>query len=346
MVLHSPLADGNWQKSYDFFHHRVAPELKGIPAVQDVAAVNAIPLSLGITEHSRYATRFGIVGRSFEPGRFPTAQIRWCTANYFHALGIPLIRGRLLIETDHNQPRYLINEAFARQFFPHLNPVAHKILMGVVDPHPQSSEIIGVVGNVREFRLTSAPEPTLYFLDISPEMDIVVKTAVTNAALESSISATLRRTNPQEVIGPVKTLNSYLGASLARQRFILALIATFAGLAVCLCIVGIYGVFSYSVTRRWREFGIRSAIGARRRDLLVQVVRECLAVILPGLLMGSGISLACSGLMRTLLYRVSPTDMLSSAIAVISVLILCLGSVMIPAWRAAQVDPATILHEQ
>lgn len=89
-----------------FFAIGVEPELKAIPGVQQVAAVNSIPMSLGPTEHSRFAARFGIVGRQFEPGRFPTAQIRWCTANYFHVLGIPLLGGRLLAELDHNQPRY------------------------------------------------------------------------------------------------------------------------------------------------------------------------------------------------------------------------------------------------
>lgn len=139
---------------------------------------------------------------------------------------------------------------------------------------------------------------------------------------------------------------AYIAASLARQQFILALIATFSGIAICLCVVGIYGVFSYSVTRRMREFGIRSAIGARRGDIITQVIRECLVVVLPGLLAGIGISAACSQFMRTLLYRVSPTDTVSIALATIGVLTFCLGSVIIPSLRAAQVDPARMLRDQ
>ncbi|MGH9618297.1 MAG: FtsX-like permease family protein, partial [Bryobacteraceae bacterium] len=101
-----------------------------------------------------------------------------------------------------------------------------------------------------------------------------------------------------------------------------------------------------SVTRRIREFGIRSALGARRRDLAVQVIKECLAVVLPGLLVGIGISAAFSHLLRTLLYRVSPTDALSSGIAIASILLLCIGSVTIPALRATRADPAQVLREQ
>jgi predicted permease len=346
LAVHSPLVEGDWQKSYNFLQNHVAPDLASIPGVREVAAINAIPMSLGSTEHSRYATRFGIVGEDFEPGRFPTAQLRWCTPNYFHVLGIPLIRGRLLTDTDHNQPRYVISGALAQRFFPHSNPVGKKLLLGVVTPHPESAEIVGVVGGVREFGLTSAPEPTLYSLDVSPGMDIVVKTLTESTTVENSVSATMRRINPQEASGPTRTLSSYIAASLARQQFILALIATFAGIAICLCVVGIYGVFSYSVTRRMREFGIRSAIGARRGDIIAQVVRECLVIILPGLLAGIGISAACSQFMRTLLYRVSPTDTLSVALATVGVSVFCLGSVIIPSLRAAQVDPVRMLRNQ
>jgi hypothetical protein len=149
IALRSPLVEGDWQKSYNFFRNRVAPDLASILGVREVEAVRAIPMSLGTTEHSRYATRFGIVGVDFERGRFPTAQLRWCTPNYFHVFGVPLIGGRLL--TDHNQPRYVINGALARRFFPHSNSVGKKLLLSVVTAHPEPTEIVGVVGDVREF---------------------------------------------------------------------------------------------------------------------------------------------------------------------------------------------------
>jgi predicted permease len=346
LAVHSPLVAGDWNKSDALFRNRIAPELQKIPGVREVAAVNSVPMSLGPTEHSRFATRFGIAGKRFEPGRFPTGQMRWCTANYFRVLGIPLVKGRLLTESDNGQPRYLINETFARLFFPHSDAVGQKILLGIVTPNPVSAEIVGVVGDVREFGLTSQPEPSMYFVSISPEIELVMKTTTTDAAMRSSISTAMRQLNPQQAIGPVRTLDSYIAGSLARQRFVLALVSTFAALALCLCGVGVYGVFSYSVIRRMREFGIRAAVGALRRDLLRQVINESLAVIVPGLLGGIAIFALCSQVMRSLLYQVSPKDPLSSAAAAVSILLLCLISVAIPALRAAQVDPAIILREQ
>jgi predicted permease len=346
LVVHTPLVDGDWQKSYELFQSRVAPALKTLPSVSDVAAVNSVPMSLGATEHTRFATRFGIVGRDFEPGHFPTAQIRWSTPNYFQVLGIRLLNGRWLRETDNNQPVYLINETLARRFFPHSNPVGQKLLLGVVTPNPQANEIAGVVADVHEFGLTADPEPTMYSIAVSPEMDVVVRAASANAPIEKPLAAMLRRVNPQAATGPVKPLADYVAASVAKQRFILTLIASFALIALSLCAVGIYGVFSYSVSRRLREFGVRVAIGARRRDVVRQVVGECLFVTIPGTLAGIALSLASARLMRSLLYRVAPTDPLSSGAAVCLIGVLCVACVLLPAVRAARVDPASMLREQ
>jgi ABC-type antimicrobial peptide transport system permease subunit len=144
----------------------------------------------------------------------------------------------------------------------------------------------------------------------------------------------------------VTPLDRYVGASLARQKFLLWLIAGLAAMAVLLCIVGLYGVFSYSVTRRMREFGIRSAVGAQRRHLLNQVMAEGALVIVPGLAAGLGLAAGCSKLIATLLYRVSPTDSVSMALAASVILAAGLGSVVLPALRAMRADPAIVLREQ
>ncbi len=203
ICVRSPLADRDWNKSYVLLQNTVVPALTGFSAIRDVAAVNVVPMSLGATEHSRFATRFGIVGRDFGPGQFPTAQSRWCTPTYFRVLGIPLVRGRLLAATDYKQLHFLINQALARRFFPNSNPVGKKLLLGVVSPQPESGEIVGVVGDVRDFGLTSEIEPTIYSVDVSPEMDLVVKTAATNAVVDEFVSQTMQRVNPQHAIGPI-----------------------------------------------------------------------------------------------------------------------------------------------
>jgi predicted permease len=345
LVIDTHMVEGDWDKSYAFFQDRIAPALDRIPGVQQVAAVNSVPMSLGNTEHSRYATRFGIVGRQFEPGRFPTAQTRWCTSRYFEILGIPLLSGTRLLETDRDKPRLLINQTFAQRYFPHENPIGRRLLLNVLAPHPEESTIVGVMGDVREFGLTSPPEPTMYSIGVSPEMAVLAKTAATDSSTRAAIAAVLRRINPQQPVGPVKPMSDYVAASLSRERFILSLIATFAAIAICLCVVGIYGVFSYSVARRSREFGIRTAIGAAASNIFSQISRECLFVVIPGLVAGIALSAACARLLRVLLYRVSPTDAASTLIAAGLILGSCLASVMLPAWRAASVDPAIVLRD-
>ncbi len=344
LAVNVPLAQ-EWSKSYDMFLNRILPSLKSVPGIQEVAAVNSLPMTLSSTEHTRYATRFGIVGRTIAPGQFPTAQIRWCTTNYFHVLGIPLESGRFLTDADHDRPKYLVNDAFAQRFFPHENAVGQKLLLGVVTTQPKAVDVVGVVGNVREFGLDVEPQPTMYSLDVSPRMEVVVKTSGNSMALAPSIAAAVRQVAPQNALGQVRTLGDYIDSSLARQRFVLLLIAIFAGLAMVLCAVGIYGVFSYSVSRRLREFGIRSALGAQKRDLRALLFRECLVVVVPGLVAGMLISLGSSHLLRALLYRVSPTDAFSYAIAVLSILFLCSSSALLPARGAAGVDLVRALRE-
>jgi|HubBroStandDraft_6_1064221.scaffolds.fasta_scaffold06722_4 predicted permease len=344
LAVNVPLAQ-EWDKSYDMFLNRILPGLQSIPGVQEVAGVNSLPMTLASTEHTRYATRFGVEGTTTAPGQFPTAQIRWCTANYFHVLGIPLESGRLLKEADRNTPRYLVNEAFAEHFFPDQNAVGQKLLLGVVTPNPEEVEVVGVVGNIRDFGLDTEPPPTIYSVDVSPRMDVVIKTSRNSTSLVPSIAAAIRQVAPQNAIGQVRTLRDYIDSSLARQRFILSLIAIFAGLAMVLCAVGIYGVFSYSVSRRLREFGIRSALGAQKRDLLALLFRECLVVVVPGLVAGMLISLGSSHFLRALLYRVSPTDAFSYAIAVLSIFFLCSSSALLPAKGASGVDLVRLLRE-
>jgi predicted permease len=344
LAVNVPLAQ-EWDKSYDMFVNRILPGLQSIPGVQEVAAVNSLPMTLASTEHTRYATRFGVAGTTTAPGQFPTAQIRWCTANYFHVLGIPLESGRLLSEADRNAPRYLVNEAFAEHFFPHQNAIGQKLLLGVVTPSPKEVEVVGVVGDIRDFGLDTEPPPTIYSVDVSPRMDVVIKTSRNSTSLVPSIAAAIRQVAPQNAIGQVRTLGDYIDSSLARQRFILSLIAIFAGLAMVLCAVGIYGVFSYSVSRRLREFGIRSALGAQKRDLLALLFRECLWVVVPGLVAGMLISLGSSHFFRALLYRVSPTDAFSYAIGVLSIFFLCSISALLPAKGASGVDLVRLLRE-
>ena len=331
-------------KTAQFWKNQLLPAVEALPGVEAVAMANCAPMSLSPTGRFRFATRFGIEGRTFDPGRYPVAQYRWVTPEYFRMLEIPLLRGRLLAEADRDKPRYLINETLARRFFPHADPTAHRLIMGVMDPHQDSVEIAGVVGDVRDMGLDEEVPPTLYMVSSSPRMTLLVKTAGDPMRLAAPIRDAIHRADPEVAVLKVAPVAQYVADSLARRRFALTLLAAFGGLAALLTAAGIYGLLAYSVSGRAREFGIRAALGASPANLLRMILTEGAAVAIPGLAVGIAVSLACARLMKSLLYRLSPMDPLSMAVAGVLLSVITVLSVWLPARRAGQVDPGVALR--
>ena len=344
MEIPMPTSRYDDTKSAEFWKAHLMPAVRALPGVDDVAAANCAPMTLAPTAHGRFATRFAIEGRTFDPGRYPVAQYRWMSPGYFRVLGIPLKRGRWLTEADRDQPRYLINETLARQYFPHEDPTAHRLIMGVMDTHRDLIEIAGVVGDVRDMGLDEAVPPTLYMISSSPLMTLLVKTAGDPARLAAPIRDAIHRADPEIAVLKTAPLTQYVADSLARRRFALTLLAAFGGLAALLTAAGIYGLLAYSVSGRAREFGIRAALGATPANLLRMILTEGAAVTIPGLLAGLAVSLACARLMKTLLYRLSPMDPLSLAAAGLLLAVITVLSVWLPARRAARVDPGAALR--
>ena len=336
----------NGEKAARFMNQQVLPDVRALPGVEAAAAANCAPMSLGPTEHTRFATRFGIEGRTFELGHYPVAQFRWVTPDYFRVLGIPLRRGRWLTEADRDRPRYLINETLARRFFPHADPTAHRLVMGVVDPHPEMIEIAGVVGDVRDLGLDEPAPATLYLIGSSPYMTLLVKTAGDPAQLAGPIRELIHRADPSVAVLRSAPVAQYVAQSLAARRFALALLSTFAGLAALLTAAGIYGLLAYSVSARMREFGIRAALGATPESLRRMIVREGAAVAVPGIAAGLAISLAGGRLIGSFIYRLSPVDPVSLFAACMAVAVTALLSVWLPARRAARVDALAALREE
>ena len=276
LAMEVPLPSSQYDdnKSAQFWKTQLLPAVRALPGVEDAAAANCAPMSLSPTGRFRFATRFGIEGRTFDPGRYPVAQYRWMSPDYFRVLGIPLKRGRWLTEADRDQPRYLINETLARQFFPHEDPTAHRLIMGVMDPHHDSIEIAGVVGDVRDLGLDEPVPPTLYMISSSPRMTLLVKTAGDPMQLAAPIREAIHRADPGVAVLKVAPVERYVADSLAARRFALTLLCAFAGLAALLTAAGVYGLLAYSVSGRVREFGIRAALGATPGNLLRMIVRE------------------------------------------------------------------------
>ncbi len=346
MEIPLPSSRYDWDKAGRFLNTQLLPAVRALPGVKDVAATNCAPMSLRPTEQMRFATRFGIEGRTFEPGRYPVAQLRWVTPDYFRVLRIPLVRGRWLTEADDGKPRYLINETLARRFFPREDPTAHRVVMNVVDPHQDLIEIAGVVGDVRDLSLDETAAPTLYLISSSPRMTLLIESAGDPMGLVAPIREAIHRADPEIAVTRAEPVDRYVADSLARRRFALTLLAAFGGLAAFLTAAGIYGLLAYSLSGRVREFGIRAALGASPVSLVTMILREGAAVAIPGLAAGVALSLAFARLMKSLLYRLSPTDPLSLAAVGLFVSAIVLLSVWLPARRAARVDPSVALRVQ
>ena len=340
-----PLRD-DWNKSAEFLGTQLMPALRGLPGIEDVAAVNSAPMSLGPTEHSRFATRFGIEGRTFDPGSYPVAQSRWITPEYFRVLGIPLKRGRLLTENDRGESRILVNETLAHLYFPDQEAVGKRLALGVMDTKQAFNEIVGVVGDVRDLGLDQEMEPTLYDLATGPSMTLLVKTAATPGQFASAIRYAIHQVDPEIPVTNIQPLAQNVSGSIARRRFVLMLLAILGGIAAFLTAAGVYGLLAHSVNARMREFGVRSAVGATSGELTAMILREAAALALPGLILGSILSLGFSKVMTSFVYQVSPVDPLSILSAGIFVGLLTLLAAWLPARRAAAVDPAIALRTE
>jgi predicted permease len=334
----------DWDKSAAFFSTQLAPSLRRIPGVEAVAAINSAPMSLGPTEHSRFATRFGIQGRTFESGSFPVAQNRWTTPDYFRVLGIPLLHGRLLTDSTADQNRILINETLARRFFSRENPVGQHLILGVMDPKQDSLEIAGVVGDVRDLGLDQEVEPMFYGVSTGPVMTVLIKRAGDPTQSAGAVREVIQALDPEIPISKMRPLAQNVADSMARRRLALTLLGIFGAMAALLTAAGIYGLLAYSVNARIREFGVRGAVGATRGNLIAMILREAATFVAPGLAGGVILAFGFSSVMRSFVYRLSPLDPLSLASAAGLLVLLTMLSAWIPARRAAAVDLATALR--
>ena len=336
----------NWTQSAEFVSTRLAPALRNVPGVIDVAAINSAPMTLAATEHSRYATRFGVEGRTFDTGSYPVAQNRWCTPGFFHVLEIPLVRGRLLSDSDRGKPTIVVNQTLARRLFPGQDPVGKRLVFGVLDPKQSFGEIVGVVGDVHDMGLDQDVEPTVYGIFTGPVMDLVVKTAAGSNISAAAITGAIHQVDPEIPVTKIHQLEQNVSDSLARRRFILILLAIFGAMAAFLTAAGIYGLITQSVNARVREFGVRAAVGAAPGELVMMILREALTLTMPGLIAGLVLSLFFARLLKTLVYQVSPVDPISIASAGLFLVLLTFLSAWLPAARAAAVDPAVALRAE
>jgi putative ABC transport system permease protein len=334
------------------FFDQLLGRVAGLPGVESVGVCRFLPLS-----GNDVSANFQIEGQPpLGTADQPRAKFRTASGGYFVALGIPLIRGRLFDSRDSQQtPKVvIINQTAARRYWPAENPIGKRILSGFDDN--QWSTIIGVVGDVKHAGLDADTDPETYYhyLQIPPPamnlaegtMALAIRTTADPAAMASGVRQELRTLDSSLAVFNVQTMQDVLYGSLSQPRFRTFLIAVFAGLALVLASLGLYGVVAYSVSQRTMELGIRVALGAQPASILKLVVFHTANLAAIGLVIGIAITLAGSRIIARFLFGVSASDPVTLGTAALVILLVALTASLVPALRAARVDPSTALRAE
>ncbi len=327
------------------FYRAVLDGLAKIPGVTNAAAAVAVPFS-----NDGGSASFEIEGRNVPPGDpGPHGDISLVTPGYFGALKIPLDRGRVFSDHDiaESQSVALVDETLAKQYWPNENPIGQHIRNG---SKAKWATIVGVVEHVKNSDLSGDQIKGRYYYPMYQQpftnATLVVRTQGDPGAASGAIRAAVGAVDPSEPISQLRTLSSMVAASLAPRRFVVTMLAIFAGLALLLAIIGLYGVTSYSVAQRTQEIGIRMALGARRSEILSMVIRQGMWLTGGGVLAGLVAALALSGLLRNQLFEVSPFDPLTFGLTAVVLIAAELLACSIPAQRATRVDPMEALRHE
>jgi putative ABC transport system permease protein len=266
---------------------------------------------------------------------------------YFQTMGIPMLRGRDFGPRDRfGTPSVLVvNQAFAQRYFAGQNPLGKKLNVCWTIPNPV--EIVGIVADARQTELKVAPQPTIFLANAQGPMyfaRLVVRARNDPRQMAHAIEAAIHRVDPDQAVSDVQTMDEVFSDSVARPRFQVVLLLVFAGIAVLLATIGVYGVVSYSVTQRTQEIGIRVALGARAGDVSRLVLLEGLLLGGLGVAVGLAAAVAFTRVLRSLLFEVTPTDPVTLGAVACLLLVVALAAALVPARRATKVDPMVALR--
>lgn len=330
------------------FFAQFLAKIRALPGTASASADATPPFS---SVGARAATDFAIAGEPPRPpGQSLGTDVRVVASGYFRTVDIPLLRGRTFNDRELAQPSnvVVINKTFAERYFAGKNPLEQKIILDMEDTN-LPDEIIGVVGDVHESNLASTPVPIAYWpYPQSPysAMTIVVRTATPPLSMVPAIRETLQQLDKEEPMAKIATVDQLVSDSVASSRFTMLLLSAFAGLALALACIGIYGVMAYSVAQRTHEIGIRLALGAQSRDVLRLVLGQGGRLAFIGVGIGLPAALILTRLMTTLLYRVSASDPSTFAAVALLLALVALLACYLPARRALRLDPTVALRHE
>ncbi|HVD93031.1 MAG TPA: ABC transporter permease [Vicinamibacterales bacterium] len=326
------------------FYSALLDSVRALPGVTHAGAVSALPLSPLGTQFDIPFTIDGLEATS--PSDRPRAAYRAVMAGYFEAMAIPLRKGRLFDTFDGRDrgPRVaIINETVAKRYFPGSDPLNRQVKM----PMAGDLTIVGVVGDVKHDGLQLAAKPEVfvpYYQLALSEMQLVIESDDDAVVVASGVKRAIGRLDPTLPIAKVSRIEDLVSASIAQPRFTMALLIGLACCAALLAAVGVYGVVTYTVTRRTPEIGLRMALGAGAHDAFRLVVGDAARVVLVGVVLGLAGAAALGRAFDRLLFGVPPFDAVTFTASGIALMIVGLVAASVPAARAARIDPAGTLR--
>ncbi|HLJ85932.1 MAG TPA: ABC transporter permease [Candidatus Angelobacter sp.] len=329
------------------FYDQLVTNLGSMPGVKSVGVGSDLPWT-GYDENAG----FTIEGKVAPANENFHARFHMASANYFRALGIPLMGGRFLSENDRQGTPtvIIINKSMADRFWPHEDPVGKRITF-VSTPKADRDwmTVVGVVGDVKDKPNSHAAEPAFWWTQLqspNPDMSLLVRGEADPQMLAGTVRNEIRRLDPALAFADVRFMDQIVDDSVATPRFAFVLVGLFAGLAIFLAAIGTYGVISYSVNQRTQEFGLRMALGAQRFDVLWLVLSQAAKLALGGAALGVGLALILARTLKSLIYEVSPSDPLTFVSVGTAVIAVALFACYVPAWRATKAVPAAALRAE
>jgi putative ABC transport system permease protein len=327
------------------FYEEVLRRARGVPGVETAALTDSLP-----PDRQGDADTFGIEGQPLAPGELnPVISDVTVGPDYFQALRIPLIKGRYFTGHDKQEstPVAIVSEGFARRFLPNQEPLGKRIKQSGPGFGDKWMEIVGVVGNVKYLGLTVDTDPAYYMpfaQTYGPRMFLAVRSSGDAAPLAAALRRDIQSIDPGVTLAQIGTMDEALQLSVSQPRFDTMLLALFAGIALLLAAVGIYGLIAYSVAQRTHEIGVRMALGAARADVVQMVVRQGATLAAVGIALGLAGAFALTRLLTTMLFGIGVTDVLTFVAAPLGLMLVVLLATFVPALRATRISPVVALR--
>ena len=340
--------DSRYKDTRPQFYREYFEKLRALPGVQAAAGSMILPM----TDNSAHIS-FENPEHPVPEGLEPSAELNPVSPGYFHTMQVPLLDGRDFTEADDmKSPQVMvISQAFAQKYFPGEEPVGKKLKPGAGNGTPGGPpwrEIVGVVGDIRHSATQREMSPAMYLpasqLPTWCCLYSVVRTSVDPHSLEPAVRQLVSSMDRDVPVTEIHTMPELLTLQLAQPRFAMALLGAFAGLALILTVVGLYGVMTYSVSRRTREIGVRLALGAQRSTVLRMVLRDAAVLVGAGMVLGVAATLASASVLKTMLYGTASRDPLVLVAVCIVVALTGLLAAYLPALRAAAINPMQALR--